>query len=250
MFCYKNGKPDNSGIEYNEKGNISAIKEYRNGNLIDVEKINSFDRNGNKTGIWREYYKDGKIKKEESYKNDELDGVSKEYDERGRVVSSLRYREGNLETKSDSQDDSIELKNEYDDQQHLIRSGTYKGKIPIGIHRFYNDKKEVISTIVYNESGVKIAEGIINDNGKRNGHWTAYFENGIVKYEGDYAENKKTANWKYYFKNGNLEQTGNFRNDKYDGLWTWYYQEGKILRTGIFFKWKRKRNACRINRKR
>ena len=234
LIEYKNGKPYNSGVEYNDKGYITGIKEYRNGNLTSIEKINSFDKSGNKNGIWREYYTDGKIKKEENYKNDELDGVSKEFDEKGKTVSLIRYKEGNIDSKTDASEDSVELRNEYDNNKNLIHSGTYKGNVPIGIHRFYNDKKEVINTIVYNESGIKTAEGIIKENGKRNGHWKSFFENGSTKYEGDYNGNKRNGIWKYYFKNGILEQTGIFKNDKFDGLWTWYYENGKVLRTENF----------------
>lgn len=41
-------------------------------------------------------------------------------------------------------------------------------------------------------------------NGKREGPWVAYYDNGQLDYKGDYKNGKREGRWVYYFDDGDL----------------------------------------------
>ena len=47
-----------------------------------------------KDGPQRKYYLDGQLKYEYNYKNNQLDGIQKEYDSQGNLISEKTYENG------------------------------------------------------------------------------------------------------------------------------------------------------------
>ena len=70
-------------------------KEYSSKGLILIE--GNYNDNGVKTGLWKEYYKNGKIAVEEIYFNGKLNGEYKSYHENGNVWCIGNYNNGNKE---------------------------------------------------------------------------------------------------------------------------------------------------------
>jgi antitoxin component YwqK of YwqJK toxin-antitoxin module len=70
--------------------------------------------------------------------------------------------------------------------------------------------------------------------GKRNGIFILYNENGFVETLGYLKENKNHGEWKYYYPNGELESVGIFNDDKPDSVWNWFYMDGTIMQKGSF----------------
>ena len=64
-------------FEYNEEGKIITIFEYNKDRLINRELINRIDENGDKQGIWKEFYEDSKVNIEKGYKDNKLEGYYK-----------------------------------------------------------------------------------------------------------------------------------------------------------------------------
>lgn len=48
-------------------------------------------------------------------------------------------------------------------------------------------------------------------NGKRNGDFTFYYDNGEIKNRGEYENNRRTGKWEYYYNNGQLKQVVLFK---------------------------------------
>lgn len=95
-------------------------------------------------------------------------------------------------------------------------------------------------------------------NGKRNGDFYRYFENGNLdtyciyvndsiegvetmytpngekKQECTYARGKKNGPYKVYHRNGQVMTEGSFKNDLFDGQWTYYDDRGIIVGEGSF----------------
>jgi antitoxin component YwqK of YwqJK toxin-antitoxin module len=128
----------------------------------------------------------------------------------------------------------IEIRNEEDDQGNIIYSGSYKNNVPIGIHRRFNKNGQVINAFLYNDAGIKLGEGIITSEGKKEGAWKYFNQDGSVRSAGGFSNNLEQGSWKYYYVNGRTEQTGVFKNGKADGLWKWYYNDGKLKREEEF----------------
>ncbi|MCK7542379.1 MAG: hypothetical protein MZV63_71655 [Marinilabiliales bacterium] len=99
--------------------------------------------------------------------------------------------------------------NRYDDAGKLIYSGPFKEGIPVGIHREYNrERHQSRIRAIYNDNGVLISEGIVDEEGNRNGAWKDYSAGGAVIAEGTYTDSRRTGIWKFYNSSGRLEQAG------------------------------------------
>lgn len=75
--------------------------------------------------------------------------------------------------------------------------------------------------------------------GKRDGIFILYNENGFVETLGYLKKNKNHGEWKYYYPNGELESIGIFYDDKPDSVWNWFYMNGLLMQEGIFKSGKR-----------
>ena len=82
-----------------------------------------------------------------------------------KITLLLRYKDGNIVEDDNIQDESIEIKEEFDDDNKLVYSGAYRRDKPIGIHRKYDINGDVINSYIYNDNGMKISEGIVDEEG-------------------------------------------------------------------------------------
>jgi antitoxin component YwqK of YwqJK toxin-antitoxin module len=232
---YLDGKKQGLSKEYDKDGTIRSLVYYHNGLMTEREDINRVDANGLKQGVWKEFFPDGKLKSEKSYHNGMLDGLFKEFNEKGNLVMVLKYNEGQVVAEDVDEEENIEIRNEYDERNRLLKSGPYRENVPIGIHRQYNARGEVIASQTYDNKGNKIAEGIVDEEGRKQGKWNDYYPGGKMMTEGQYQDNYRTGKWNFYRKNGRIEQTGEYNLGRPHGLWVWYYEEGSVLREEEFF---------------
>ncbi len=239
---YKANKKHGTATEYSLNGTVITIQQFSNGVLTDRQKINRYDAGNLKQGLWQEYSSSGRVSREMYYKDGELNGQYKEYDSLGNVRLVLSYRDGNLATETDTSSFDVEVRNEYDQDGNVVFSGTYKTGIPVGIHRRFDSLGNVSGAWIYNERGTRIGEGIITMEGKKEGEWTYFNENGSVKAKGHYTGNLETGHWIYYSEAGKKEQTGEYRNGKFEGLWTWFYDNGSVKREEEFYNGKEEGN--------
>jgi antitoxin component YwqK of YwqJK toxin-antitoxin module len=71
-------------------------------------------------------------------------------------------------------------------------------------------------------------------NGKREGAWVEYFENGQLKSNGHYKNGKYEGAWVFYYESGQLYTRGNYKNSKLKGAWVSYYENGQIRFKGNY----------------
>ena len=232
---YVNGKRQGLSKEYNNEGIIQSLKYYHNGHLTDKEEINRIDQRGIRQGVWKDFYPDGKLKTERTFRDDMLDGLYKEFNNKGNLILVLKYEGGQAVAEDITDEESIQIRNEYDDRNRLVKSGPYRHNIPIGIHRVYNAEGNVTGSKSYDNNGRKIAEGIVDEKGKKQGKWTDIYPEGKRKSEGQYTDNYRTGRWTFYRPDGQIEQTGDYRLGRPNGLWLWYYENGEPLREEYFF---------------
>lgn len=238
-IAYVDGKKEGLSREYDNEGNIISLLEYHNDFLVSRERINRVDTKNLKQGPWKEFYNDGKIKAELNFVDDLMHGYYKEYDEKGNLTLTTLYDRGSL-VKSDIEDDTeIDVVNRYDDAGKLVYSGPYRNNIPVGVHREYGADGKVINAFRYNDNGLKLSEGIVDDGGNMNGKWKDLYADGSVRAEGQYTENRRTGAWKFYNTAGKVVQTGSFNAGRPDGIWRWYYDSGALLREEEYFQGER-----------
>ncbi len=238
-FIYNSGKKEGLSKEFDKEGNIITLFEYNNDFLVSREKINRTDNNGLKQGEWKEFYPNGGIKSEKTFRDDLIHGYYKEYDNRGKLVLTMLYENGAIVKSRVEDEPDIEIVNKHDQDGKLIYSGPYRNKIPVGIHREYGKDGKVTNAFIYNDNGLLLHEGIVDEAGNFNGKWKDLYSNGKIQSEGQYTDNRRSGQWKFYNTSEKIEQTGSFNNGRPDGLWKWYYENGALLKEEEYFQGKR-----------
>lgn len=185
----RDGKPDDYWKTYYENGNLKSEgnrvnyelagpwKFYNEEGVITVE-INYSE--GKKEGP-RKFYEEGKLVKEESYKNDLKDGLTKTFYPDGSVHEEIPFVEGR----------ESGIAYEYaEDDGRIISMITYKNG--------YVNKKEYINRV--------------DKFGQKQDKWIEFYEDGTVKLEGRYKNDKKDGYWKDYTEEGSLISTTKWKN--------------------------------------
>lgn len=238
-FAYNNGKKEGLSKEFDRDGNLITLLEYNNDFLVSREKINRTDKNGLKQGEWKEFYPNGSIKSEKTFKDDLMHGYYKEYDIRGKLVLTMLYENGAIVKSNVEDSPDIEIVTRHDQNGKLTYSGPYRNKVPVGVHRDYGSDGKVTNAYIYNDNGLLLSEGIVDEAGKYNGKWKDLYADGKVQAEGQYTDSRRTGQWKFYNISGKVEQTGSYNNGRPDGLWNWYYEDGILLKEEEYFQGQR-----------
>jgi antitoxin component YwqK of YwqJK toxin-antitoxin module len=261
---YNNGKPDGISYEFSPDSNIIAIYEYKQGILQNVERINRKDSEGKKQGVWKEFFDDGKTKKEERFNDGVLDGYVKVYDEKGNLQKTEKFNFGK-QVKNAPELAVIEIFKNYYDDGTLKYEGPYADGYPVGTHYHYRQKMQcdslpylrddtslvyinklvcrnvpvADSAIVYNE-GVIVEKGPLDSLRNKIGTWTEYHLTGEFRAKGLYAANNKINEWIYYYPNGKIEQKGVYdKKGRPKGRWEWFYENGALMREENYVNGKR-----------
>ena len=75
----------------------------------------------------------------------------------------------------------------------------------------------------------EIGEGLIRGNyknGKREGTWVVYHENGQLKYKGEYKNGKEEGPWFSYDDTGQLRENGEYKDGEREGTWVFFNRDG------------------------
>lgn len=236
MVIFREGKMQGLSREFTRDSTLITVVQYKDNYVVERERVNRKDTEGNKQGTHRDYYENGNIKKEEHYLDNQLHGYYREFNGNGDLVLAVRYERGQImEEIDEDMKELLDMKSTYDQEGRLIFTGGYKEGIPVGIHRFYDTAGVVENAYFYNELGQKISEGIIDEQGRRKGPWKDFYTSGETRATGTYQNNLKTGTWTYTLRSGRVEQKGRFERGRYRGTWDWFYPSGKKWREESYF---------------
>jgi len=158
------------------------------------------------TKVKREYYKDGTIQSEVTYKGGKKNGIAVYYHENGKKSLELVYKDDMVEGAS----------------MHWFYKGTIKRT-----DNYKNNKLNGISTNWEEELGCKFSEETyVNDT--MNGAYKEYHPNGELKVTGNYKKGKFDGIWIYYDERGIPVGEGKYKNG--EGILVAYYPNGKKMR--------------------
>jgi len=73
-------------------------------------------------------------------------------------------------------------------------------------------------------------------NGKKDGSWIEYWDNGQLKLKGNWKNGMSEGSWVYYYDNGKLDSKGDFKNGHLEGSWVSYKRNGTVSKelTGTY----------------
>jgi len=237
---FENGLENGIAREFNKDGNIIQLIKYKKGYVVSRERINRYDADKKPQGKWKWFYEDGILKMEGNFNHGLKNGYFKEYDRKGNLVSVSKYVNGEKEHKVE-EISKLDVKTDYWSNGKPKIVATYKNGVPEGVRREYNEKGKIEKSYIFH-NGKMVAEGIFTDAGLHEGTWKEYYEDGSLKSEGDYENDKKTGLWKYYYPNGQIEETGTYDKTGPEGKWLWYYPSGKLLRELTYYQGKKDGN--------
>lgn len=226
---FVNGFEDGIAREFAPDGTVITLFEYRRGFIVDRENINRVDKYGLKQGRWKYFYDNGSVKLEGIYRDDKKNGYFKEYDEKGMLVNIAKFVNDVLQQETPELV-KLDVRTDYYPNGKPKTVASYKGETPQGIRREYDSAGKVIAAYTFNK-GKMIAEGIVDDEGVKDGPWKEYFEDGQLRSEGTYNLGKRVGKWRFYHQNSAIEQEGNYNNQgNAEGLWKWYFDNGNVER--------------------
>jgi len=84
------------------------------------------------------------------------------------------------------------------------------------------------------ENGRKIEEGTYKD-GKEDGLWTIWHEDGQKMVEIPYKDGDWEGVFRKWYDNGHLSEEGNYKNFKKDGLWTEFYEKNGLKKSDVTY---------------
>ncbi len=225
---YKNNIPEGIRRDYSPEGKIIASKTFKDGIMIADGIV---DEKGLQQGPWKEYYESGEVKAVGKYSNGYKIGDWKFY-----------YRNGKIEqigTFLKNEKPDGDWKWYYDDGK-LWREEYYDNGLENGLMTEFSDSGTVIakgryidgledSAWVYLLGDVKV-EGSFKD-GKRDGMWKYYYDNGILSFEGKFVDDNQDGKHSYYWNNGKLREEGYYIMGKREGEWYKFNYDGTLFLT-------------------
>lgn len=235
---YKEGKRHGKAYRFAaDDGRIISIKDYNMDFPVSEEKPNRLDAKGKRHGVWREFYENGKIKWEGTYKDDKKDGFFREYTEDGNLIIAYKYY-GGVIVEDPEEFRDIRVEKEYYPDAKIKKEVTFVNGVPHGVCREFSQEGKIMSSKIY-RNGYLAGDGIIDEKGEKQGNWKEFHygkqEKGRkTKAEGNYINGMRDGKWTFYYEDGSTEQKGVYKMGKPDGLWMWYYENGKLLREEEF----------------
>lgn len=236
---YKHGLRDGFYKEYDAKGNLKKITKYVN----DVEQVLESDMKP--LIVQHEYYPNGKVKREASFRDGRREGVWREFDEEGNVINSQTYHKGGLVSEGVVGTDG-KRRGEYKEffaDSTLRAEGLFIDGLRSGEWKFYyqNGKLQEVGRykegepeglwIWYHDNGQKQIEEEFYK-GLHNGSYKEYDAKGNLIVSGTYFDGLKNGKWMEQI--GDIKTEGEYRNDRQVGEWTSYYDNGQMAFRGKF----------------
>ena len=231
---FTEGKKDGKCRQYAIDGRIITFKTYKKGVIFSTERFNRFDSQGEKTGVWKEFFESLVVSEEGPYAGGKKHGVFRTYDKRGNLINLVKYEFGEVVVDEEILDPT-EVIRLYHPNGQCSEETVYRNGIKHGVFREFNTSGEIVSGGVYSD-GVLLESGIIDKSGKKQGKWIIYYKSGEVKAEGNYVDDLREGEWIFYYESGPVEQRGFYKKGEYDDVWVWSFKNGDKKRFEQYIK--------------
>ncbi|QNM86170.1 toxin-antitoxin system YwqK family antitoxin [Polaribacter pectinis] len=196
----------------------------------NAQKINQFDKNKKRTGVWKKYYPNKRIRYSGKFKNGKEVGVFKFYDitqsDHPVIIKTFFEDSDSLFVQFYTLSGKIETEGVLNGKK---RTGNWKYFYPDGTllsEENYKDGKLEGEQLIYYPDG-QVTEFAIYKDGLLDGVCSKYSSKGILIEEITYENGKPNGLAQYFELNGNLKETGHYKNGKRVGEWE-YYMDGEI----------------------
>ena len=214
---------------------------YSDGNLAYIQEVKIIEgKEPILHGKYIEYYKNGQIKVQGSYKKGKRDGEFKAFLRNGKSAGSVFYKDGKIikSTLVNSMKDSATFSLVTDINYNLNSNEIITDEFPNGLLKQYfiynkNGLLDGESREYYEEGDIKSISHFKND--IPDGVFISYYQNGNMEEKYTYVNGQANGECFSYYENGKLEERYFLKNGEIDGEAFAYYPSGK-LEVKDFFK--------------
>ena len=220
------------------------------------------------------FFPNGNIRQTTNFRNGRRQGISKEFDENGTVITIFEYHNDHMigrqsVNRLNAQGERVGTWKTFHPDGNLKEEKYYRNGLLHGVSRMLSERGIVINERVYRE-GQLVEEGIqmrvepialtsYHEDGvtiRKSGLYLDsipigvhiffnrdgiperaihYNSHGVRIAEGPIDENEnRTGEWKTYFETGELRASGRRVSDRQHGEWTFYSQDGSRFQVGNF----------------
>lgn len=197
---------------------------------INAQKINQFDKNKKRTGVWKKYYSNKRIRYVGQFENGKEVGEFKFYD--------IRSSDHPVIIKTFFQDSDSLFVQFYTISGKIETEGVLNGRKRVGNWKYFYADGELMSEenykdgklhgeqLIYYPDG-QVTEFAVYKNGLKDGVISKYSSKGVLIEEITFTEGKPNGLAKYFELNGDLKETGHYKFGKRIGTWQ-YYMDGEV----------------------
>ncbi len=222
---------------------------------VNAQKINQFNKNKKRTGVWKKYYPNKRIRYVGQFVNGKEVGTFKYYD-----ITTSKHPTIIKKFSADSNSADVTY---YTLDGKLRTKGKMVGKNRVGKWIYYFTNGKLFSEEFYVDGKLegdlknyynngKVLEHTQYSNGKKNGFSKKYSDEGVLIEEVNYLNDVLHGEGKYYELNGDLKEEGLYKNGKRFGKWEFYIggkkaTEKEKRKANLFKKSELKKNENKDN---
>lgn len=201
------------------------------------QELNQLDENNQRTGVWKKYHPNKRLRYEGTFLKGKEIGVFKFYSMNASVhpVAIKTYEE-------DSDEAMVQF---FTNKGVLESEGVMIGKKRVGLWLYYHKDGKTIMIEENYEDGLLSGEYKIYykntvltrsahyKEGNLHGSYKQFTDRGILIDDLNYTDGNIDGKAVFYEPNGKIKQRGQYKNDLKVGVWE-YYVEGKLVTTKDF----------------
>jgi antitoxin component YwqK of YwqJK toxin-antitoxin module len=196
----------------------------------NAQKINQFNADNKRTGVWKKYHSNKRIRYEGRFKDGKEVGVFKFYDitdsKKPTIIKVFSKDSKKIEVQFYSLKGVLQSEGFFIDRKRVGKWNYYFLDGKIMSEEFYVNGKLDGKLINYYPNG-KSAEISMYKNGLKNGKSQKYSSKAILIELITFQNGKPNGLAKYFELNGNLKETGTYKNGIRVGKWE-YYMDGEV----------------------
>ena len=173
------------------------------------KKVSETIKNGRETN----YFSNGQVESEGSYKDNLKEGEWFYYDTHGMPIGSGKYKKGQRFGRWEG----------FEKNGYVSYEGNYK-----------NDKKHGKWVYLHHMHDI---EHKVSEEFYSNGEITqkiTYYDNGQLKSKGSYKNRTEDGQWTYWYDDGQKHSEGCYKDERRDGQWTYWHENGQKSAKGSF----------------
>ncbi len=207
-------------------------------NLCAQDNYNKTDKEGRRQGKWIDFHSNGQIHYKGQFKNNEPVGEFLYYSEDGNLFAKNKYsKNGVMESEIYSPEGKLIAKGKYINKKKQDKWEYYSEEDgSIILEENYNNGYLVGKTLAYLSGTQFVIEETEYVNGKKNGLYSRYYDNGVPMVEAYYVNDKLNGSYIQYYPNGIVKEEGIFKDGAKVGEWRYYDISGELVSTDNYLE--------------